>query len=382
MKILCLAPVMAKSLCDDYYMYKRVRNRGAEISFITGQSSGDRAGGVKLPPYENNDGFPIYRLYRESREMLIFPQRKMKEVVKIAKKLKPDLILCHLEDNMRFAVMLREKLDLKIPIVLHVEIASSTAKKKFFASWKMRPIRRLIGVPSRGYELWSWLCQKADAIITSHPADQEILSSLSRNGKPMYYLPWPASIPEGYVAPQSKNKQRGIFVGLLLPFKNTEQFEWILPTIIQNTPTKEFMVIGGGNRMQVQMIKKLQEQVGDGIKYIPRLETRTEVLNFISGSYFAFTPVKDGGWGFIGDCWGTRTPLIMLYNVFCSKDLEPCVARDREDLISKINRLYDDPEFYKQVQEIGYNEFKKRTADSVGDQLYALLLKTIEKGLT
>ncbi len=77
MKILCLAPVMAKSLCDDYYMYKRVVDRGAQLSFITGKSSGDRAGGLKLPPYENNDGFPIYRLYKDSREMFILPSAEI-----------------------------------------------------------------------------------------------------------------------------------------------------------------------------------------------------------------------------------------------------------------------------------------------------------------
>lgn len=378
MKILCIAPVMAKSLCDDYYMYKRLHERGAEITFITGQSSGARAGGMKLPPYENNDGFPILRLYRNSTEMLIFPQRRLKQVVKVAKELSPDLILCHLADNMRLALMLRGNLNSNIPIVLHVEIAGSIAKQKYVASWKMRPIRWLVGVPSRGPELWSWLCQRADALITSHPPDQEILSWLS-HGKPIRYLPWPASLAESYEAAKVRDKQRGIYAGLLVPIKNTQQFEWVLPAILQATPTEEFVVIGTGTH--VQLIERLQQQMGEGIKYIPRLE-RAEVLNLISGSYFGFTPVKDGGWGFIGDCWGTGTPLILLNNVFCSEDLELCVARDREDLIRKINRLYEDPEFYKQVQEIGYNEFKKNSADAVGDELYTFLLKTIEKART
>lgn len=123
---------MSKTLCDDYYMYKRVHEKGAKIIFVVGRSSGARAKGMKLAPYENIDGFPIYRPYRDSTEMLIFPQRKLKEVVTIAKELKPDLILCHIEDNMRLTLMLREKLNLKIPIVLHVEIASATSKIKNF----------------------------------------------------------------------------------------------------------------------------------------------------------------------------------------------------------------------------------------------------------
>jgi glycosyltransferase involved in cell wall biosynthesis len=310
--------------------------------------------------------------------MLFFPGRKLKEVIKIAKELNPDIILCHLADNMRLALMLRENLNSNIPIVLHVEIAGNIPKQKFVASWKMRPIRWLIGVPSRGPELWSWLCQRTDALITSHPPDQQILQELSQ-GKPMYYLPWPAGVTESYEAAKVRDKNRGIYAGLLVPIKNTEQFEWVIPAILEDTPTKEFMVIGTGEH--VQLIKRLQQQRGENIKYVPRLE-RTEVLNLISGSYYGFTTAKDGGWGFIGDCWGTGTPLILLHNVFCSKDLELCVAKDREDLVRKINRLYEDPEFYKQVQEIGYNEFKKRTADAVGDELYAFLLKIIEKTVT
>ena len=54
------------------------------------------------------------------------------------------------------------------------------------------------------------------------------------------------------------------------------------------------------------------------LKYIPALP-RCEILKLIVQSYYAFTPVKEGGWGFLGDCWGTRTPLLMLNNVFLSK---------------------------------------------------------------
>jgi hypothetical protein len=195
MRILCLAPVMAKSFCDDYYMYKRVHERGAEITFITGKSSGARAGGMKLPPYENNDGFPIYRLYKDANEMLIVPRRRLREILQIANELKPDLILCHLHSNMPIALHLRKYL--KIPIVLHVESAGVIPQQKFVPSWKMSPIYRMHKMPVNGFGLWSWLCERADMLITSDPRDEHKLSSLTRKGKPIFYVPWPASVPEG-----------------------------------------------------------------------------------------------------------------------------------------------------------------------------------------
>lgn len=366
---------MSKTLCDDYFMYKRLLERGAKLVLVCGRSSGVRAGFMKLPLFENMDGFPTYRLYRDANEMCFFPRRKFKNVLETAKHLNPDIIHCHSGENMRLALLLQKYF--KIPIVVHVEIASTIRSQKFVGSWRMRTVRRLVGLPVKGSAFWSWLCEKADALITSHPPDEQILHLLSENGKPVYYLPWPADIPQGCELPSTRERYRGIYAGTLQPFKNTQEFEWVLPRIFQNTPTKEFVVIGAGP--DARIIERLKRQYGDAIKYIPRLKTRCEVIKFIAGSYYAFTPVKVKFMGgFMGDCWGTGTPLLTLHNVFVSKKLDLCVAKDGEDLMRKINRLYEDPVFYRHMQDIGYDAYKNRTADAVGDELYSILQKTIE----
>jgi glycosyltransferase involved in cell wall biosynthesis len=369
MRILCLAPVMAKSFCDDYYMYKQIRDKGAEITFITGQSAGDRLGGMKLPLYENKDGFPIYRLYKDSREMLIFPRRRLKEILQIANGLKPDLILCHLHSNMPIALKLRKYLG-GIPIVLHVESARAIRQRKFVAGWKMSIAYRLHEMPLNGFSLWAWLCEKADVIITSDPKEERKLSSSECKGKPVYYVPWPASVPNGCEVSSTRYKQRAIYAGNLIPFKNTQVFQWLLPLILQKTPTKEFIIVGTGSHKTI--VLSLKQQFGDAIKYIPRL-TRWQIIKLISSSYYAFTPVKEGGLGFIGDCWGVGTPLLMLHSVFESKSLDMCVAESSEDLINKINRLYEDPEFYRQLRDTGCKAYEKRSYEAVGDELFGIL---------
>jgi len=374
MKVLCLCPVMSKALCDTYSMYVKLRKMGVDMLFISGRSSGARANSMKLQPYENMDGVPIYRLYKNSNEMLIFPQKKLKQVLKIAKRLNPDLILCYLADNMRLALLLRRYF--KIPIVLHVENAGDILSQKFVDSWKMRPVRHFLREPTRGPRYWSWLCEKADVLITSHPPDQQRLHLLSEHGKPVYYLPWPTNIPEDCELPTTKDRRRGIYAGNLAGWKNTQAFGWILPLIFQNTPTKEFIIIGVGHDSLV--IERLMHQFGDAIKYIPRLP-RCEVIKLVAGSYYAFTPTTKGGWGFFGDCWGTGTPILMLHDVFRSKELDISVAKSEEDLLRKINRLYDDPLFYRQLQGVGYTAFDKRKADVIGDELYAILSRTIDR---
>jgi glycosyltransferase involved in cell wall biosynthesis len=373
MNILCLGPVMCKTLCDDYFVYKRLKEKGAKVAFITGKTSGARANGIKLPLYESDDGIPIHRVYNNPYEMAILPRRRLKNVLEIAKELDPDIIHCQGADIGRLGFSVGKHL--RIPVVVHVEIASGIVSEKFVGSRKMRAIRLLAGMPIRGPLLWSWLCKKADALITSHPPDQQILDFLSEHGKPVYYLPWPANIPEECKLHSKRNRQRGIYAGLLVPFKNTQAFEWVLPLIFQKTHTKEFVIIGTGADSAI--IQKLKQQFGDAIKYIPSLP-RCEVIRMVSGSYYAFSPVRKGGWGFIGDCWATETPLLMLNNVFVSKELDSCVARNGEDLVQKINRLYEDPLFYSQLQKVGYDAYSKRTADVVGDELYKILSRTIE----
>ncbi len=364
---------MSKTLCDDYFVYKRLKEKGAKIAFITGKTSGARANGIKLPSYEIDDGIPIHRFYSDPYEIAFLPRRRLKNVLNIAEQLNPDIIYCKGADITQLASMVSKRL--KIPLVVHVEIASGIISEKFVGSMKLRAIRLLSGLPIRGPQLWSWACKKADALITSHPPDQQILDSLSEHGKPVYYLPWPANIPEGCKLQSKRESKRGIYAGLLVPFKNTQEFEWVLPLILKKTPTKEFVVIGTGTHSVI--IQKLKQQFGDAIKYIPSLP-RSEVIEMVSGSYYAFTPVAKGGWGFMGDCWATETPLIMLNNVFMSKELDSCVARNGEDLVQKINQLYEDPLFYLKLQKVGSDAYSKRTADAVGDELFAILSRTID----
>ncbi len=365
---------MSKVLCDDYFVYKNIRNKGVKVSFITGRTSGARANNIILPMFEEEDNIPINRIFRNGREMFLFPRNKLKKVFQIVDDLKPDIIHCQGTDCMRLALLIRQYFG--IPIVLHIEIASKILTQKFIGSWKMRSVYLAIGLPTQGTAFWSWLCKRADAIITSHPPDQKILPLLSNNNKPVYYLPWPAEIPDNCNLSSTKDVGRGIYAGLLVPFKNTQQFKWILPKIIEQTPTREFIIIGTG--ADVSIIKDLQSKYGNSIKYIPKMP-RCEVIKLISNSYYAFTPVKEGGWGFIGDCWSVRTPLLMLTNVYQSEVLSPAVAENSEGLIQKINQLYNDQMFYRRMQEIGDVEYSKRTAVAVSEKLFSILSTTIEK---
>jgi len=371
MNVLCLIPFISRALCDDAFMFMEIRNKGAKMAVISSKSPGYR-GRWDIPNYVNMNNVHVYRLYRNLDEMFIFPEKGLRKALEIAYALKPDLIFCSHELNMRLALIIQRVL--KTPIVLRVENASGIFNSRSYQSWKFSSIMRILRLPSNGYTFWSWLCEKSDALITCNPADQHFLDVLSMHGKPVFYLPWPAHVP-AELEKEKKNKKVGIYAGSLHPSKNIQVFEWVIPRILRETPTERFTIIGTGSL--VKIIKKLIQRFPDAIRYYPQLP-RAEVLRLIASSYYGYSPCGPGiGYGFIADCWGAGTPILLNYSVSNSRQVNVAVANNEDDLIRIINRLYADFKFYKKLQNFGYNEYEKRSAKVVAHELYEIFLRTL-----
>ena len=353
-------------------MLIKLRDKGVKLAIITSKSLGLKGVG-QLSSYENMDGVPIYRLYKKPLDIFLFPRRKLKEILQVAKRLKPDLILCSQQLNMRLALILKRYLE--VPILLLVEDAGRILSGEAHKSLVTKCMMRLLGIPT-GPSFWSWLCKKASALITCHPRDQQILDQLSQYGKSVFYLPWPTYIPDDFKYPSSRKTYRAVYVGSLYPFKNTQEFEWTLPRILKETYTREFVVVGPGPHAKI--IKKLQKNTHGAVKYVEQLP-RAEALYLIASSYYAYTPVIRGGWGFIGDCWSVKTPLVMTHNDnYVTNNVNAIVAENENAMIQNINRLYEEPKLFKKLQRNAYEESKRRKAELVGNKLYTIFTKTID----
>lgn len=357
--------------CDNAHMLTRLIDRKVQMSIITSKT-GDLKGKGSLPEYEDMSGIPVHRVFDRRMDMFTFPLGKIKRCLQIASDLTPDLIFCSQEYDMRLALELQKRFH--VPVVLLVEDAGRINSGENHISYKFDFLMGVLGIPS-GRKFWDWLCKRASAIITCHPKDKARLSELSNFHKPIYYLPWPTFVPAGFNYSSPRKVTRGIYIGSLYPFKNTQVFEQTLPRILKETDTEEFLVIGPGPH--AKMIKKLQEETKNAIKYYPSL-SRLDALNMIASSYYAYTPVNVGGWGFIGDCWSMKTPIVMSHNdQYVIGELNALVAKNEDDLISNINRLYDDPDLFLKLQQNGFEESKKRSANSVGDELYDIFETTL-----
>lgn len=371
LNILCIYPGMSKQVNDNAYMLIRLRDKGVKLAIVAGRSM-DLKGTGNLPTYENMDGIHIHRLYENLHDMFLFPHKGLSKILEIAGDLKPDLIFCSQELNMRLALLIQKSL--KKPIVLLVEDAGRIFSGEAYNSRKMRSAMFFFGIPS-GPKFWPWLCEKANALITCSPKDQQILSLLSKHNRPVFFLPWPSYIPNDFEYSSIRENNRGVYIGSLTPFKNTQEFEQTLPLILEKTKTTQFIVAGPGPHASI--IKKLKERYGEAISYVNQLP-RTEALKLISSSYYAYTPVKIGGWGFIGDCWSMKTPIVMTHNDnYVTNNINALVARDENDLVVNINRLLEDAQLHQKLQTNGYEEYGKRKADVVGDKLYSMLTKVL-----
>ncbi len=370
MKVLSIYPGMGER-CDNAHMLIRLLDKNVEMSIVASKNLGLKGNGA-LPDYEDMAGIPIYRLFNRNMDMFTLPMAKLKACLKIARDLKPDLIFCSQELNMRLALLLQKCLH--VPIVLLVEDAGRLNSGETRTSLQFNFLMGTLGVPCR-QKFWSWLCKRASAIITCHPKDRYELSRLSQFHKPVYYLPWPTYVPSEFKPPLSRKKNRGVYVGSLFPFKNTQVFEQTLPRILKETSTEEFFVVGPGPHAKI--IQKLKKETNSAVKYLPGLP-RLDALALMASSYFAYTPVNVGGWGFIGDCWSMKTPIVMTHNdQYVINETNALVAKDEDSLIVNINRLFNDPELFLKLQQKGLEESKKREANAVGDELYNVFVKTL-----
>lgn len=354
MRVLAIYPGMDKRFNDNAYALTHLAQMGVKLEVITSRHAALKTE-QQSSEYEDMDGVRIHRLYRDFGEQTASPLNKYDRVREIAGRLEPDLIFCSQQLNMPIAKLL--KADLSAPIVLLVEFAWDPIlllgrRRSYFG------IRQL--APLAGKLYWRRLCALSDAIIISNPPDRQHLRELGACGKPVYFVGWCNELPAAidYLA-KPKESGRGIYVGSLPrhSFKNSEELLSVIPLILEHTPAKEFIVIGNGELAEA--IERLGRRWRGRLLHIKEL-TRSEVMELVAGSFFAFTPVKSGGWGFIGDSWAVRTPVVAAHNGYEFVEGEDAlIASCAAEIPNVIGRLYDDEQLYRRLQNGGYCRYRE-----------------------
>jgi len=365
---------MSRTYNENAYLLEYLRSKGNELCVVSGRSLAFKGGG-KLPPEEDMNGIPILRLYRNYLHAFLFPYTHLAALLRITRQFRPDLIFCSVEINMRIASLINRFY--RIPIVLQVEDAGRIASGESYSSLKSRVAFAAVGVPS-GRNYWKWLVKRAQCIITLHPRDQDKLPELRSRDTPCYFVPWCSQIPSGYYA-APKVAGRGIYCGSLRDVKNTLEFGVTIPMLLDQTRTKEFVIIGGGASRHVGLVRRLQRKYGERIRFVPGDLPRTKVLELISSCDYGYTPVRKGGWGFILDCWAVGTPLVMTHNDdgYVSTMSNALVSNSVFDLPSTVELLYTDHMLCQKLRQNGFESYREHSPEAVGSRILSIFDETL-----
>jgi len=211
----------------------------------------------------------------------------------------------------------------------------------------------------------------------SYYGDLNLIEEVEHDCPYVHYVPWCTEMNEVRIE-VPRNRNIGIYMGSLEAFKNAGELVSAILLILNQTATEKFIVVGPGS--YAPQIKQLAVRFGERLEYIESL-SRPEAMRLLRSAGYGYTPVSDCGLGFIGDCWGTGTPLVTTHNLegFLKKDNDSLIAENVNDLPRVINTLLSSELLYKRIQQGGLRRYESNhTARAVGEKYLAVIREVIQ----
>ena len=344
-------------------------SQGHDVLVITSQMSDSLKGKVNAPAFEELGRTKFYRPYLSSKDLTWRPDTCWLDVKRTVAAFKPEVVIGFGDAFFRLPLQLSRHFQL--PLVMFFEyLRPEKFSLPIRGSGKIRKyspgIYRICSKQFRRY-----LAQRCAAIMFSYYGDIPFAMGIKKECKNIYYIPW-CTETENNLSQVRRNKKVGVYMGSLDAFKNAAELVLAIPLIMKQTAVEKFIVLGPGD--YAPQIKQLVMQYGPRVEYIESLP-RPEAMRLLSSAGFGYTPVTDCGLGFIGDCWGSGTPLITTHKLegFLEND-DTLIAEDVYELPSMINTLLDSDTLYERMQQGGIRRYDtNHTARAVGEKYLEVL---------
>jgi len=359
--IILISPGLDKRFNDNYGIYKYLSENGFNILIITQKQNPNKSANQISPEFELDGYISIYRLFESFKKQKSFflSRRKLRQIKKIVKSFSADIILCEELSNLYLAY--RIKRYLRIPLILRVEFAYNInfpyrTMGNFLSIFKNKIIGDSIA-KIVGSSIWHIANKLSDKIISCYYEDQDRLSER------FFYIPWPSQpIIQTLEVPIKRG--RAVFIGAFDDHKNLIEFKTTLPILLNNTPLNEFYFIGDGKNSFI--VDELVSKYPNNIFHIKSL-SRESCLEYIMSSFFCYSPATRGGWGFIGDTWATKTPLVVSSNHYDFKDRVDSIVVNIDEIAIRVNELYNDSSLYNVLSSGGYSRYLQyHSIESIG----------------
>lgn len=344
------------------------------ILVITAQKSDSLKGKVSAPASEIIGGTEFFRPYPNSNDLTWRPQAYWPEVKKKIDTFQPDIIVGFGDPFYRLP--LKVSRNLKVPLVMFFEyLRLDKFSIPFRGGGKLRKwFPYFYCACSRLFR--RYLVSQCSAVMFSYYGDRHLIPDIQRHCPIVHYVPW-CTETDDQQDEVMRDRTTGIYIGSLESFKNAAELIEAIPLILEQTQTKRFIVIGPGEL--ASHVQQLVERYGSRLVYIKSV-SRSEAMRWLRSAGYGFTPVADCGLGFIGDCWGTGTPLIATHQLdgFLHKDVDTLTVDNVCELPKAINFLLNSDTLFKRMQRGGNDRYISNfTAQAVSEKYLEVIREVI-----
>ncbi len=343
---------------------------GHDVLIVTARHTKSFKGDVSSPESEIVNGAEFYRPYAESSDIRKRPFCLWQTVEEKIRKFQPDAVIGFGEFNYRLPLRISQHFGIKLFIFMEYLRPEKIAAPIRGRTILLKYMPFLHNMASTIF--LRYLAKHSAAIMFSYYGDLERIAQVEKYGTNVCYVPWctDVEIDDSSIV---RNRRVGIYIGSLEPYKNTAELVKAIPLILEHTDTEKFIVVGPGS--YASQIKRLARHYGPRLEYIESVP-RYEALRLIRSAGYGYTPVDDCGLGFIGDCWGTGTPLIMTHELdgFLRKDVDTIIVDGYMDLPLAINNLFSSTELSDRLKHEGLARYRDNyTGEAVGKRYIEII---------
>lgn len=152
---------------------------------------------------------------------------------------------------------------------------------------------------------------------------------LENENKRLRVLPWCNQIENlGELIPYAHRRNTFVFAGSLTGLTINSSFFEMLNFLLLKFPHYQCDIIGDG--IKRPQIEEFAKDYSNRIRLHGQLK-RDDVLKIIGNSKYAILATREGGWGFIGECFALGTPIIVSSNHYrFNLNIDSFVFRDIE----------------------------------------------------
>ncbi len=271
-----------------------------------------------------------------------------------------DAILCVQGFNFPMVHFLRKFTQSRAPVAVLFEQAMRAATLDESAI-QLRLAQKARRLPS-GPGFFRWVAGRSDAIITCDPGDCDHMEELSTWNRRAYYVPW-CTDPGIRAGGGAKEEGTGVFAGALAKNKNSEELMAALNAILHETPTRKIHFIT--SRHSLPTLERWGRAIGPALEVHVDLDLKA-AAEVIERAEFGITAASPGGWGFIGNCWAMRTPVILLRpNTFARTPGAAVCSWEYAHPSSAVNALLGDKELRNKTADTGLALFEQNHSGTV-----------------